>query len=487
MPFEFPRRPELPAWLGAWLPIVLTGAFGLVLGAALVAKPHYVVLLALAIAAVAGIALALTRPAIAFVGLIAILAFLPSYAGPSQGPLLLIPSAAASWAVAIAVGWRNIIRDGRVLRPNRIDGCVALFVLLMFISISFSPRTSRNEFIHLMFLWVGPYFGVRLLLNEVRDPLRLVALAFGIATTIIAPIALFEHLGGANPFHNLNFNGSEYSVWAQQSARFGEKRASAGFGHPIALSMFAAASALFTLAVALGTEKRRERNLWYASTVIALSIQVFTVSRTGWLMLFVGLVGIVFVFATGVRRRRLLSMIAILGVAVIGLLVVAPSALQAVPGFEKSESKVDGSTRYREALLARALEPGVLNAWGNERNQVTPFVNGSTATDNAYIILADMWGLIPTGALALIAVALLSLVPAGYRDDPDGLVAFPIVAFSCMVGLFVVAFITQQQVMIWMLIGTAGVAAERFGTRRREAQDLRSLRPAQPAEARERM
>jgi hypothetical protein len=487
VPLASIRRFELPAWLSSWLALALTAAGALLLGAISVSKPHWIVLLVVVILAVLGIAVALTRPAVAFVGLIAILAFLPSYSGPSQGPLLLIPSAAASWAVAVALGWRNIVREGRFMRLNRVDACVGLFVLLMYISLSFSPRTSRNEFIHLMFLWVGPYLGVRLLLNDVRDPLRTIALGFGLATTIIAPIALIEYLGGANPFHNLNFNGSEYAVWAQQSARFGAHRASAGFGHPIALSMFAAASALFTLAVALNAEDRRERRLWFASTVLALSIQVFTVSRTGWLMLFVGLLGIVFVFATGVRRRRLLAVIATLGVVVIGLLAVAPSALQAVPGFEKSEAKVAGSTEYREALLARALEPGVLNAWGNAQNKVTPFVNGSTATDNAYIILADMWGLIPTGALILIALVLLSVAIQGFQRDPGGLVAFPIVAFSCMVGMFVVAFITQQQVMVWVLIGAAGVAAERFSSRSREAHEAVARPPDQRVVARERM
>jgi hypothetical protein len=462
--------------------IAIAAASSVLVGVALVAKPEIVLILALAAVGVLGIALAYVRPAIAFVGLIALLAFLPSYSGPAVGPLLMIPSVAASWGLAIALAWRNIIRDGRVLRPNRVDCCVGLFVLLMFISISFSPRTSHNEFIHLMFLWIGPYLAVRLLLNEVRDPLRLVALAFGLATTIIAPIALIEHLGGGNIFHNLNFNGTEYAVWAEQSARFGQKRASAGFGHPIALSMFAAASALFTLAAALNTETRRERNLWYASTVIALSIQIFTVSRTGWLMLFVGMLGIVFVFATGERRQRLLAVIAGLGVVVIGLLAVAPSALQAVPGFEKSEQRIQGSTDYREALLKRALEPGVLNAWGNAQNKVTPFVSGSTATDNAYIILADTWGLIPTAALILIALALLSVAVSGYRRDPGGLGAFPIVAFASMVALFVVAFITQQQAMIWMLVGAGAVSAERLATRS-SAPEAAAGPPLQPAEA----
>ncbi len=443
---------------------------GLLLGAALVAKPTVILLAALLVFTAAGVAVALKYPSVAFAGLIAITAFLPSYAGPSVGPLLFIPGAGAAWAVAIALGWRNLLRDGRLLRPNRVDACVGLFVLLMAISIAFSPRTSRNEFLHLMFLWVGPYLGVRLLLAEVREPLRLTALCLGVATAILAPIALLEYLGSGNPFHSLNFNSTEYAVWAQQTTRFGANRASASFGHPIALSMFAAVSTLFSIAAALHAQSKRERNLWYVSAGLALSIQVFAVSRTGWLMIFVGMLGIVFVFSTGARRQRMLGLLAVLATVVIALAVLAPSALQAVPGFEKSSAQVEGSSHYREALLSRALEPGVLNAWGNARNMVTPYVSGSTATDNAYIILADQWGLIPTFALILVALVLLTVVVGAYGRDPDGLATFPIVAFASMVGLFVVAFITQQQVMIWMLVGAAGVATERLAAQRKEAR-----------------
>jgi hypothetical protein len=456
---------------GPLAPVVLAALLSLMVGVALVSKPSLIFLLFVLALACAGIAVAFNHPAVALGGLIALMAFLPSYSAPAVGPLLFIPAAGASWALAIALGWRNLVREGRVFRPNRIDVCVGLFVLLMAISIPFSPRTSRNEYLHLMFLWAGPYLSVRLLLADVRDPLRLVALSFGIATAILAPIALFENLGAGNLFHNLNFNSAEYSVWAEQSARFGQTRASASFGHPIALSMFAAASALFSVAAALNTERERERRLWYISAGLALSIQVFTVSRTGWLMIFVGMLGIVFFFATGARRKRLFAALAALGVAVIILAAVAPSALQAVPGFEKSEARLEGSSKYREALVTRALEPGVLNIWGNAENRVTPFVNGSTATDNAYIILADRWGLIPTAALVLLALALLSVVVRAYGRDPGGLVAFPIVAFACMVALFVVAFITQQQVMIWMMVGAAGVAAERLLAARPEAAE----------------
>jgi len=40
-------------------------------------------------------------------------------------------------------------------------------------------------------------------------------------------------------------------------------------------------------------------------------------------------------------------------------------------------------------------------------------------------------------------------------------VALPIAALTSLAGLFFVAFITNEQVMIWMLIGAASAASER--------------------------
>ena len=458
-----PGRP----FLASVLPVTAAGAIGLILGTALVAKPKVIVLLVLMVVAIGAVLVACRWPSIGYVGLIASVAFLPSYAGPTEGPLLVIPSAAASWLIFVAVGWRNLVERGRVFRPNTIDYLVWLFALLMAISIEFSLRTSRNEWLHFMFLWIGPYLGVRVLLAEIRDPFRLTAIALGGCTAILAPLAAAEYLGAGNIFHALNFNSGEYAVWARQAERFGSTRAAASFGHPIALSMFAATSALFSIAAALAAKHAKERWLWYASTALALSIEIFSVSRTGWLMLLIGMVGIVLVFASGDKRRRLLSLIGGLGLLVIVLSILLPSTLQSVPGFGKEEKQSTQSANYRSALIDRALEPGVLNVWGNPSNKITPFVNGSVSTDDAYIILADQWGLIPTFSLMLIGVALIVLVLRFYGRE-DSLVAFPVAAVASMVALFVVAFITQQQVLIWMLIGASGVAAERLATQRHQ-------------------
>jgi hypothetical protein len=160
--------------------------------------------------------------------------------------------------------------------------------------------------------------------------------------------------------------------------------------------------------------------------------------------------------------------ISIAGIAVFALMLSgnAPSALQIIPsssGGSGEEAEVfRDSGAYREKLLERALEPGVLGLWGNPYNKVTRAVSSTNnATDNAYIILADGWGLIPTFSLFAIAAGLLVAIVLAKKRRAGPLVALPIAALTSLASLFFVAFITQQQVMIWILIGASSAASER--------------------------
>ena len=450
------------------VPVSIAVVCGLIAGAALATKPHLVLVgIAVAVAAV-WVAVAFSQPSVAFAGLVALTVFVPSYASPEIGPLLFIPAAAGAWVLAVALGWRNLIAHGRLFRPTVVDVGFGAFVLLMAISTAFSPRGTRAELAHLMFIWAGPYLGARLLLRDVGRPLRLLAACFGVATAVLAPIVLLEHLGTGNVFHNLDFNATEFATWAGQADRFGQVRAEASFGHPIALSMFAASSALLSLGMALSAKAWRERQLWYCSAALAIAVQLMTVSRTGWLMIVIGVVMLVALLAQGEYRSRLIGLATTVAITLLLASVLVPGALDILPGFGKTESAVQSSSHYRQALLARALEPGVLNAWGNAQNKVTPFVAGGTATDNAYIILADTWGLIPTAGLVFVALALIWVMARNYGRDPEALLTVPVIAFASMVALFFVAFITQQQVVIWLLVGASAVVAERLASARRE-------------------
>lgn len=450
--------------------VPVTVLIGGVIGIAVVSKPTAVFALLALVLGLIGIAVALVRPDLAFGGMVLLMGLIPTYASPSIGPLLFIPAAAASWGVAGALLWQNMITEGILFRPNYVDYAVAAFVGLMTVSVSFSERAAFTDLVHFMFMWAGPYLGTRLLLAKVAEPVKLVALSFAAVTLGLAPIAVAEALGGSNPFFNLNFNGGEFSVWASQIDRFGATRAVTSFGHPIAFSMFLAASALLSVAMGISSANVKHRYYWYGAALVAIGMMALAISRTGWLMLAVGVVMLALVTVRGTVRKRLVTLLGIVVGVVLFTSVVMPSELQVVPGLGGggTEANYQTSGLYREALLERALQPGVLGLWGNPTNQVTPAVNFGTATDNAYIIIADTWGLIPTFALFGVGLALLVAFAASYGVPGEPWAILPIVAFTCMVGIFFVAFITQQQVMIWLAVGAAGAGAERVTALRKQ-------------------
>lgn len=462
---------------GNWDKLLLTrfgqialGVFAGALTGAIVASQLKIIVLLIG-AVVGGIIVswALTIPARAFFALALITALIPTYAAPEVGSLLFIPAGALSWAIAAAMMWRNAIERGRPFRPTSIDLLVGVFFILMYISISFSPQVKFQEFLNDAFVWLGPYLATRLLLAEVKRPVIVLAAAFAAVTVIVAPFALLETVGVKNLFDNLKFNSVEAEAFGNEQLRLGTVRAQASFGHPIALSMWVSVSALLSLAMAIYTRAPKERRLWIALAGVGLAVQVMTFSRTGWLILVLGIFLLTLTTAMRAARKRLSWVIAIAGIGVFALMLSgnAPSALQIIPssgsgGTAEEAANFRESGSYREKLLERALQPGVLGLWGNPFNKVTSAVSTTnTATDNAYIILADSWGLIPTFALFAVAAALLMSIALARKRDAGPLVAIPIAAFTSLAGLFFVAFITNEQLMIWILIGASSAALER--------------------------
>jgi hypothetical protein len=447
---------------------ILVGGF---CGVILVAKPELLVACVALVLALTGCAVAMVRPGLAFGGLTLMVALVPSYASPSFGPILFIPGAAAAWCVAGTLLWRNAITTGVLFKPNYVDLAAGAFALLMAVSVEFSPRAEMSEWVQRMFLWAGPYLAARLLLADVEKPLRTMAISFAIPTVLLAPIALAESLGGSNPFYNLNLNSTEFSIWASQIDRFGEIRAVTSFGHPIAFSIFLAVSCLLSLAMGIDSNEAKRRRLWYALAAVSLGTMALALSRTGWLMLAVGVSLLAVVSVRGPVRRRLFTIFVIIAAVIAITAVVMPQELNVLPGFgDAQERNYASSGLYREALLERALQPGVLGLWGNAANQVTPTVQYGTATDNAYIILADTWGLIPTFALLAVVVTMLIALARCYGQTEETIAVLPIAGLACLVAIFFVAFITQQQTVIWLVIGAAGVAAERASASRRRAR-----------------
>lgn len=456
------------------LALASTLALGAVVGLILVVQPLAVIALLALLVGGLGVWVALVRPDLAFGGLVILLGLVPIYAAPRAGPIYLLPTAIGSWGIAVALLWRNLVTKGYLLRWNYVDLAALAFFVLMAVSLSFSPRAELHEYIHEAFFWIGPYLAARALLADVASPVKVAAVSFAIVTVILAPIAVAEALGSSNPFFHLNLNSTEFNLWARQINRFGATRAVTSWGHPISFSVFLSCSALLAFAMGIASKTGGSRLVWYLIALIATGTMSLTLSRTGWLMLAIGIV-LLAITTKGNTRTRLFLLIGVVLGAILIMAIVAPDQLGVLPGFSHShESHYETSGLYREALLHRALEPGVLHLWGNTYNQVTPTVGYDKATDNAYILLADTWGLIPTFALFAVGAALLVAVARSVgRMGDEPIAILPIIAFTSLVAIFFVAFITQLPVLIWMMVGAGGTAAERLARRRSTQPDPR--------------
>ncbi|HET7444365.1 MAG TPA: hypothetical protein VFJ57_06875 [Solirubrobacterales bacterium] len=483
--FEW-RFPDLTGFLSSKLgQILLGGVAGAFLGAAIASKLSLVALLIGALLAAGAVSAALTRPDRAFYGLVVVMVLIPSYASPGVGPILFIPAAGLAWLLAGVLAWRNGMQRGRPFTFNALDLLVAVFFILMFVSSQVSPQVEFKEYYNDVFTWLGPYLAARLLLQDCEQPARVVAIAFAVGTVLIAPVAVLETLGTKNPFFNFQFNGAESAAFGNAVSRSGEVRAQASFGHPIALSMYASASALLSLGMALYAKISKERMAWLALAAVAVAVQVMTVSRTGYVMLVIGVVLLALTTAEKTLRRQLSAIVGVVALIVLAMNLTGsgPEELQVFPSNKAetvSAEEVTESSAYREKLLERATESGVLGLWGNPYNKVTNGVSlSNTSVDNEYIILGDSWGLIPMFALIAVAVGLLVSIALALRREAFDLVILPVAALTSLCALFFVAFITQQQLMVWLLIGCASAASERTLRERRMAK----RQPRRAAEA----
>lgn len=422
-------------------------------------------IVALALGA-AGCVVAITRPRWLFAVAIAALTFIPIYASPAFGPILFAPVAVALWILAAGLIWRRLFIEHGSFSLSGIDVAVVLFMALMAISVGFSGQPELRDYLQVAFLWLGGYLGGRMFLREQRAP-ELLALGFAVATAVMMPFAVLEATTGANPFLHLSVSASATAEWVGTQTRFGATRIEVAFGHAIALAMFFSTSALLSLNMAIHTARFRDRALWLVAAGLGAVGQALTVSRAGWVLLAVGVVGLLLTAGRGAARRRMTWLLAGLVVgAIVAAQLAPPDQLRVLPGAGSvaGSASVADSSGYRWKLLHRAVEPGVLNPWGNPSNHVAPAVSaGNFATDNQYIIFGDTWGLIPLAAFLLIVFFLVHTMIRAVARGGGALAGIPLVALANCVGLFVVALITQQQIMVWLLIGASGAVAERLG------------------------
>jgi hypothetical protein len=112
-----------------------------------------------------------------------------------------------------------------------------------------------------------------------------------------------------------------------------------------------------------------------------------------------------------------------------------------------------------------ALQPGVLKLAGNHETAFVQSVRTPSDTyrtepasvDNNYIYLADFWGLITLAAFLLVSLVVAALF---LKLRSTVLAVLPAVVLANLVALYFVAFLTQQQVFFWLLVGACGSVAQ---------------------------
>lgn len=342
----------------------------------------------------------------------------------------------------------------RTVRPTftAVDGFVCLMALLMLGAVLVRQQ-SFDSWLQEMVLWIGPYSCTRMLGVSKRN-LQSFARALVASGCALVPFVVLEAANGDNVFRHLAPGEAAFYKGAAAAVRGGGRRASASFFSPIALAMFLAVAIMLGIGLAIESKSRRGRWGWGSAAALLTATLFLTVSRTSWLMLGVGTLGAV-AFIPSVRiRRRILTAIPLLLIVVVLLARLGPSSVSTgIPLVGRSTAETRGSSQYRSELLQKALDQGLLHPLGNRSNNLANLVDENYASvDNEYLLLADQFGYL--SAIALLGVLLVFLLFAASTWAPDVLSALYLAAGSALlVTISTVAFLTQQQVLVWLILG----------------------------------
>jgi hypothetical protein len=371
------------------------------------------------------------------------LMLVPVYIVPAFHGLPLVPAVVASWTFVGVTVFRNSL-TGRWPPFTSLDVAVALVFVGVSVDVVAGGAGVRSA-VYLAYLWVGPYLAGRFAASAhgVREAVR----ATAAAAIVVVPIAIAEATIGFTVFSSPSAAQASDARWGLPIERLGAVRAQAAFGHPIALSMVLAASSLLALGMGASVDSRVAARAWQ---VVALSLvvgQAVAVSRTGWLVLGIGLL---LAFSRRLRfsRRRML-----IGAFVcVGVLAVLPqraavfTTLASVSG-RGGDASLTSNFVYRESLLRMLEHPLSFPALGTGLQQT------NVSVDNEFVLLGLQWGLVVLVPFA----ALTALVVVHALKARDDLQRFVLAAAAASLAVLVaVAFITQQQIFIWLLLGICG-------------------------------
>jgi hypothetical protein len=382
-----------------------------------------------------------------------LLALIPVYWVPFTFHVLPLPGV----VVLLLVAGTSVLACLARRETMSLSGLDVLVALLM-VSMALSAAAHDRKFIDFfdnVLQWGVPYLAARITVGRTISA-DTFARIFAISGLVLVPFAAFETLTGENLFARFSDNAGESAVWGLPVYRDGLVRAQASFGQPIALSMFLGSAAAFGIALAIGASSRAVRERWALAAAALTLGTVATISRTGEIVVLVSLLGCALMLITSsvgqsVRRRAFILGVGALGVLLIAL-VVSHSTRTLVLSIVGSDStEATGTANYRLSLLSVV---GLRYfSWLGQKS--SPFAAaGIGSVDNTFLWMLSVWGVLAT---ALLFTTLLPMVRHLFqRHDPPSMRTVVVaVAVANIVGLAFVIPITQEQDVLFALLGAA--------------------------------
>jgi hypothetical protein len=332
---------------------------------------------------------------------------------------------------------------------GRIQWHIADVFMLVFVVLAVAlfglGRVSLSALVTAMLEWIVPYAWGRIVLNRVHAGFIYKAIAA--LAAVAAALALIEFATSTNVFVLLPPGGS-FDVWGPLQWRGGFLRAEGAFGHSIALGASLAISTAFLLATTWHTLVKVALMLLIAGAIVV------TFSRIG-LISFVITVALSLLFQERLARRTKVTIVIVGAIAAFAIVPFVSSV------FLDAGSEATGSADYRGNLFLLVTQlklVGSAGGWEGLSVDGTYLGSLSSSVDNALLVIALRFGILPVLLLIVLLVMLVVSVLIPGRANPAS-----IAIVAQIPAFFTVALITQYGMFVWFAAGLA-VALGKAGT-----------------------